>query len=58
MNKKYIKIHKLLQFLLLLFNASPANQAQQWQISSVGLRDAGFFFSAERKNTINRRIPA
>lgn len=52
MNKKHIKIHKLLPFRLFLFNASPANQAQRWQVSSLGLRDAGFFFSAEQKNTI------
>lgn len=48
MNKKHIKIHKLLPFRLFLFNASP----QRWQVSSLGLRDAGFFFSAEQKNTI------
>lgn len=49
MNKKHIKIHKQLQFGLLLFNASPANQAQQWQVSSLGLRDAGFFSLQKEK---------
>lgn len=45
MNKKHIKIHKLLPFRLFLFNASP----QQWQVSSLGLRDAGFFFLCRTK---------
>lgn len=52
MNKKHIKIHKLLPFRLFLFNASPANQAQRWQVSSLGLRDAGFFLSLQNEKIL------
>lgn len=48
MNKKHIKIHKLLPFRLFLFNASP----QQWQVSSLGLRDAGFFLSLQNEKIL------
>lgn len=67
MNKKHIKIHKLLPFNLLLFTISPANQTQQYwpRISSsvflsrpqrcrFSLCRTGF----PKKNTINRRILA